>query len=67
MRRTLLAYAALAGACLAAAALGGQDPKKEKLKADLKDDIAGAWIYDDLPAGFAEAKRSGKPMLVVFR
>ena len=34
-----------------------------------KDDVAleGAWLYDDLDAGYAEAKRTGKPMLVVFR
>jgi hypothetical protein len=61
---TLPAALALA---LAAAALGGQDPRKEQLKTQLKDEIVGAWIYDDIPAGFAEAKKSGKPMLVVFR
>lgn len=27
----------------------------------------GFWIYNDLPAGFAEAKKSGKPLLVVIR
>ncbi len=27
----------------------------------------GFWIYNDLPRGVAEAKKSGKPMLVVFR
>ena len=41
---------------------------KESLKTALKDaDLPGTWIYDDLNAGFAEAKKSGKPMLVVFR
>lgn len=25
------------------------------------------WIYDDVPKGFAEAKRTGKPLLVVLR
>ncbi len=45
-----------------------QDPQKEALRAKLKDTTtAGAWIYDDLAAGFALAKKSNKPMLVVFR
>jgi hypothetical protein len=30
-------------------------------------DLQGPWVYNDLDAGFAEAKRSGKPLLVVFR
>ena len=25
------------------------------------------WIYNDLPRGFAEAERTGKPLLIVFR
>jgi hypothetical protein len=25
------------------------------------------WIYDDLPRGFADAKATGKPLLVLFR
>jgi len=34
----------------------------------LKDlDLGGKWIYDDLPAGFAQARKANKPMLVVFR
>ena len=45
-----------------------QDAAKEKLKTALKDDaVKGDWSYDDLAAGTAEAKKSGKPMLVVFR
>ncbi len=28
---------------------------------------AGYWIYNDLPRGIGEAKKSGKPLLVVFR
>ena len=56
---------AVAAACLALLA-APQD--KEKLRTGLKDnDVKGAWIYDDLAAGYAEAKKSGKPMLVVFR
>ncbi len=40
---------------------------KEALKTALKDEVAGGWIYDDLGAGYAAAKKAGKPMLVVFR
>ena len=62
MSLTLAALAALL------CAGGGQDPKKEQLRTALKDDaVKGDWIYDDLNAGYAEAKKSGKPMLVVFR
>lgn len=28
---------------------------------------AGAWIYNDLAKGFAEAKAAGKPIMVVYR
>lgn len=46
--------------------LGGGD--KDALREALQDTApAGAWIYDDLPAGFAEAARTGKPLLVVLR
>ncbi len=56
-------------AALAVAALAAfQQGPKEQLRGVLKDtEVRGAWIYDDLDAGFAEAKKSGKPLLVVFR
>jgi len=54
-------------ALLLAAALAHADDK-EALRAALKDDpLKGDWIYDDLPKGFAEAKRTGRPLMVVFR
>ena len=28
---------------------------------------AGSWIYNDLPRGWEEARRTGKPLLVVLR
>ncbi len=50
--------------CLALAA--PQD--KDKLREGLKDtELKGTWIYDDLDAGIAESKKSGKPMMVVLR
>ncbi len=51
-----------------AAALAAQDAGNEALRLALKDTPLGPeWIYNDLDRGFAEAKRTGKPMLVVFR
>ena len=29
--------------------------------------VHNSWIYNDLAAGVAEAKKTGKPLLVVFR
>lgn len=60
---------AIAG-CLAfaLASPSSQDPQKERLKQALTDtDPEGPWVYDDVAAGFALARKSGKPMLVVFR
>ena len=40
----------------------------EKLRTALGDTApVGEWIYDDLQAGFAEAGRTGKPLMVVLR
>jgi hypothetical protein len=55
-------------ALFALAVLCAQDGAKETLKTALKDvDVPASWIYDDINAGFAQAKKTGKPMLVVFR
>lgn len=57
---------AVAAACLSEAV--AQDGAKEQLRIALKDnEVKGNWIYDDLPAGYAAAKKTGKPMMVVFR
>jgi len=41
---------------------------QSELQQSLKDlDIAPHWIYDDLPKALAEAKATGKPILMVFR
>ena len=49
---------------LPAAPLGDKD----KLRAALGDTaLAGTWIYDDLEAGYAEAARAGRPLMVVLR
>ncbi len=41
---------------------------QDDLRKNLKDtNVADHWIYDDIAAGFAEAKATGKPLLVTFR
>jgi hypothetical protein len=49
--------------------LAAQQPtREEKVRGDkAKVEAAGFWIYGDLPRGFAEAKKSGKPLVVVLR
>jgi hypothetical protein len=48
--------------------LGGPSAAKTPLGESLKDiDVAEHWIYDDLPRAKAEAKSSGKPLMVVLR
>lgn len=40
----------------------------EQLRLKLRDlEVRGDWNYDDLSAGFAKAKRTGKPLLVILR
>ncbi len=57
----------IATALLLATTLSLADDKAQ-LRAALKDDEPkGDWIYDDLAAGFAEAKATGRPLMVVFR
>lgn len=47
------------------AAAQTRDEMVRKDLSDLRDDPT--WTYNDLEAGFAEAKRSGKPLFVVLR
>jgi hypothetical protein len=59
-RQTLLA--------LALALLFGAAAPAQTVRQALKDlDPDQLWIYNDLEKGFAEAKKSGKPLLVAFR
>lgn len=45
-----------------------QNLREKKVREDKqKIEAEGFWIYNDLPRGFAEAKKSGKPLLVVLR
>ena len=50
--------------------LAAQQPKtrEQKVREDReKIEAEGFWIYNDLERGFAEAKKTGKPLLVVLR
>src|SRR5262245_1410600 len=65
MPRTLLlcltAWAALAAPAAA-------QTREQKVQADRqKVEADGFWIYNDLPKGIAEAKQSGKPLIVILR
>jgi hypothetical protein len=40
----------------------------QTIQKELKDtEVKGEWHYNDLASGLADAKRTGKPLLVVFR
>ena len=69
MRPSLAPILAVVALCVAAAAPRPvQDPKKRKLQQGLKDtELTGSWIYDDIGAGFFHAKKTAKPLLIVFR
>jgi hypothetical protein len=55
------------GLLLALASLALADDKA-RLRAALKDtEPKGDWFYDDLAHGFAQAKKTGRPLMVVFR
>jgi hypothetical protein len=56
----------LTAGLLVAATVAAQGPSPlQKLIKD--EEVHRAWVYNDLGAGFAEAKKTGKPLLVVFR
>jgi hypothetical protein len=58
--------------CLAAAAVASSARAQQDRAARVRNDRTkveafGYWIYNDLPRGVAEAKQTGKPLLVVYR
>ena len=66
MTNPFLAASCLSLLVLAPSALA--QTREEKVRADRqKVEAEGRWIYGDLARGFEAAKRSGKPLLVVFR
>ncbi len=65
MKRAIAVWGLL---LLLTAAGGGQDAVLRETDTNFSQ--AGAedhWIYNDLARGFAEAKASNKPMMIVFR
>ncbi len=68
-RMSLLAWVAVCGVALCDVAMAV--PPSERETKVRKDKTAvesqGEWIYNDLPRSVEEAKKSGKPLLVVFR
>ena len=53
---------------LGVASLNAAEDRKERVLNDRKQvEDSGNWIYNDLPKGFAEAARTGKPLMVVIR
>jgi type II secretory pathway component PulC len=66
-RFLLLTLALVFGVCTVVVAQAAQ-PRDQKVRADRqKIEAEGFWIYNDLTRGFAEAKKTGKPLLVVLR
>jgi hypothetical protein len=64
--RSIISHSLIVSLLLAGAA--SAQTREEKVRNDkAKVEAAGFWIYNDLPKAFAEAKKSGKPMVVVLR
>ena len=57
----------LFGVLILGGLVAAQEISKAELQKRLKDEAHSSWIYDDLPAAFAEAKKTGKPIVAVFR
>ena len=51
-------------ALLLVSAISQDNPLREALR---DSDPEGPWHYNDLAGGFAEARSTGKPLLIVFR
>lgn len=70
MKPLRLAAASLVALPLALAA-GGDDtitPANQKLKEALEDNaLVGPWVYNDLEEGLKQARKTGKPLLLVYR
>ena len=66
--RTFRGAAGIVKALAAAILLGWSAQDPEALRAKLGDvELVGDWIYDDVPAGFARAEKTGKPLAVFLR
>jgi hypothetical protein len=53
---------------IVALSLVPQDRPADSLQEAVGDDaVAATWVYDDVDAGLARARETGKPLLVAFR
>jgi serine protease Do len=67
MNRAML-VALLTALLIGGVASAQQKTREEKVRGDkTKVEGAGFWIYNDLPKAYAEAKETGKPIVVVLR
>ncbi len=66
MRMVITAVALLS--IVSSALISCKDESTVSLKQVLGDDLfGGSWIYEDIEAGYARARKSGRPLLVSFR
>lgn len=66
--RYAVALLALLGLMAATSTAQPKNPREDKVRKDKeKIEAEGFWIYNDMPKAFAEAKKTGKPILVVLR
>ena len=65
IRRLIQLTCLLVAASAAVAVAQDRDAKVRNDRKQFEEDAS--WIYNDLAKGVAEAKQSGRPMLVVFR
>jgi hypothetical protein len=67
-RAALLSLAVCLAVTGVSAAQAGKQTREEKVLNDRKKYAGDAlWIYNDLAKGFTEARKTGKPMLIVMR
>ena len=58
----ILLYPAAIALLVLSGSLHAQDSRAEKLRGGLHDiELIGKWIYDDIEAGFTQAKRTESP------
>ena len=63
-----MAIATVVLLCITTSFPTADDEQIDLLKKAIGDDLIGKnWIYEDIEAGYARARESGKPLLVSFR
>ena len=67
MRFTLIVSFITLATCLDVLSCNADDKALRKRLEDLNAEKADHWIYNDIQAGFAEAKKTGKPLFITFR